>query len=326
MTTELKPIEIYSEFRSQLKELKEFNDSLTFDYEDGEDNKAARSHIYKLKQTRAALDKARKAEKAASLEYGRRVDSEAKGIAEQITAMIDVHQVPIDEVEQRDNARKAVHEERLAQLRALGTPTNERRWSDQLRASLEDAKELAALDWEEYADLAEVAAANTIGALGIAIALAVDVEAKDAELEQLRKEAAEREALDAEREAKEAAEKEARAQAERDKQARIEDNERKARQAKEVGENARRVKQEREEREERIRKETEARLKREAAAEAARKEKAEERRKANAKHVTKTKAEASKALVLAAEIDTVLADKLVELIAADAIAHVELKL
>lgn len=319
MTTELKPIEIYSEFRSQLKELKEFNDSLTFDYEDGEDNKAARSHIYKLKQTRAALDKARKAEKAASLEYGRRVDSEAKGIAEQITAMIDVHQVPIDEVEQRDNARKAVHEERLAQLRALGTPTNERRWSDQLRASLEDAKELAALDWEEYADLAEVAAANTIGALGIAIALAVDVEAKDAELEQLRKEAAEREA-------KEAAEKGARAQAERDKQARIEDNERKARQAKEAEENARRVKQEREEREERIRKETEARLKREAAADADRKKKAEERRKANAKHVTKTKAEASKALVLAAEIDTVLADKLVELIAADAIAHVELKL
>lgn len=312
------PIKVYAEFRTELAELGKLNKSLKFDYEDPTENKEARSHVHKLRKTRAALDRARKAEKASSLEYGRRVDSEAHEIADQITAMIDAHQGPIDEIERREEARMAKHAERLEQLRALGTPTNEPRSAAQLCEHIDEVDELAALEWEEYAELAEKAAADAREYLRGVLESERERVARDAELAQLRKDAADREAKDAaDREARERKEREAREAVEAEKRAAAEA-------------------EEREKREEKIRVDTESRVKREAAEaqakrerkaadELAKQERIEQRRRENEKHVTKVKAEAAGALVLAADVDSVSADKIIGLIEAGAIPHVEIK-
>lgn len=115
------PLAVYDPFRAQLAELGAHNKSLVFDYETPSGNKEARSHIYKLRQVKAALDKARTAEKAASLEYGRRVDGEAKSIHEQIEGMISVHQKPLDEIETREKERIEKHQQTIAAIQAVIT-------------------------------------------------------------------------------------------------------------------------------------------------------------------------------------------------------------
>ena len=71
-------IAVYDEFRGQLSELRDANAKTVFDYEDPKGNKDARSHVYKLRQTKSAVEMARKEEKAESLAYGRRVDEQAQ--------------------------------------------------------------------------------------------------------------------------------------------------------------------------------------------------------------------------------------------------------
>ncbi len=104
-------IAVYNEFRAQLSELSSANESIVFDYESASGNKEARSHVYKLRQTKSAVEKARKQEKASSLEYGRTVDAEAKSISSEIESMISVHQKPLDEIEQREKDRIAAHKD-----------------------------------------------------------------------------------------------------------------------------------------------------------------------------------------------------------------------
>lgn len=102
-------IAVYDPFRTQLVEFKELNDSVVFNLETKKGMKDAKSHIYKLAQTKSGIEKARVKEKSASLIYGRLVDSEAKDIVAQVDEMIEVHKTPIDEIEQREKDRIAKH-------------------------------------------------------------------------------------------------------------------------------------------------------------------------------------------------------------------------
>ena len=100
---------VYNEFRARVAELQREESSLVFDYASKEGEKAARSHIYKLRQTKAPVDAARRAEKAASLEYGRKVDAEGNAIIDMIDAMIERHATPLREQEQREAERVRTH-------------------------------------------------------------------------------------------------------------------------------------------------------------------------------------------------------------------------
>lgn len=205
-------IAVYSEFRAQLATLDAENRSLVFDYEDQKGNKAARSHIHKLRRTKSAVDAARKAEKAASLEYGRRVDAEAKEIIGQIENMIEVHATPIREIEEREEARKADILRRVGILCSYSEiPVTLS--SVELRERLD---ELEAIEIDEsYAESMAVATTHKregIEHLTAAIEAAEKREAEAAELERLRAEADERERK--EREERIAAEAAAKAEAE----------------------------------------------------------------------------------------------------------------
>jgi colicin import membrane protein len=98
-------ITAFSEFEFQLAELKKDNSSLQFDYQDAKGNKEARSHIYKLRQTKSALESARKIAKEKALAYGKRVDTKAKEISAEIEGMIEVHAAPLKEIEEKEAAR-----------------------------------------------------------------------------------------------------------------------------------------------------------------------------------------------------------------------------
>ena len=188
---------VYNEFRAKLAELQRENDSLVFDYATVGGEKAARSHVYKLRQTKTPVEKARKDEKAASLEYGRKVDAEGKAIIDAIDAMIERHAAPLREKEQREAQRIEQHRLIIDYIRNIQGDASQP--SEFLAAQ---CKALAAVvvdeSLEEFRDEAAIAYAERSTALQAAYHAAVKREQEEAELAALRAEKAARDKADAE--------------------------------------------------------------------------------------------------------------------------------
>lgn len=285
--TETKPDQLdalvpYSELRANIEALKTENAGLSFDYEDPKGNKAARSHVAGLRKLKADVERKRKALKADALAYGRRVDGIAKELTGEVEDMIAVHEGPLKEIEQREEARKEALRERLAELAM----------PEEIIADSNTAREIAVRiadieideSWQEFKAEAETLKAATLAALKQRFDELKKQEDDAAELERLRKEAAEREEKDRiEREAREAAEKQRREEEERkqreeqirkaaEEKARREAEEKAEAEGKAAEEAAERKRQEEQAERERI--EAEAEAKRQAE-EAKRKEEAE---------------------------------------------------
>jgi colicin import membrane protein len=201
MTTEIldaqtTQVAAYQPFYGELAKLEQDNAALVFQYETPKGNKEARSHVFSLRKTKGALEKVRKEAKAESLRIGRAIDSEAAEIEARIEAMITVHQLEIDRVEQIEKDRIAALDARMNEIELLklhgGT-------SIEYRAEIErvQAIEIGA-DWQEYMARATTAKAAMLEQLAKHFADAEQREAEAAELAILRADA------------------EARAQAERD--------------------------------------------------------------------------------------------------------------
>lgn len=289
-------IAVYDPFIAQLVQLRQFNQSITFDYEDPKGNKEARSHIYKLRQTKSAVENARKAEKQASLEYGRRVDAEAKEIIGEIEEMIEVHATPIREIEEREKQRVAALAERVDWFAEM-VP-------DEQADSTDLAERLALVkstpvdeSFEEMEVLAARTKLDTIEKLEALHSSAAKREADAAELERLRREQAERE----EREREDRIRREAAEQAQRQAEARAQAE------AKAAAAKAERERQEQEHRElqlklekeqaERRADEADRRAKEELAAKQRAENEARRKREENQRHRTKINNQAIKALV-----------------------------
>ena len=215
-------IAVYNKFRSQLEALRESNSAAVFDYESKEGNKEARSHVYKLRQTKTAVDAARKKEKKESLEYGRRVDAEAKEIIGAIEEMIEIHAKPLDEIEQRDLDRIAAHRERIAEIKDLGSDVSN---MDYTAEQLQNRRDALWNDypinssWEEFELEAARAKDEGITSLDAQIERRAKYEAEQAELAKLRAEQEAREKAQREEELKRQAAEQARVDAERAAQA-----------------------------------------------------------------------------------------------------------
>lgn len=209
---------VYQSYRESLAAMKEENAALVFDYESKDGAKEAKSHIRGIRSVKGALEKARKAAKAAALEYGRRVDAEAKEIEAELDAMIEVHERPLKEIEERE-ARRRQEAERQTAHYATAHALRMGETSESIRARLqavEDDKPLAEIHGEAI-DEANAAWATAVAALQAAADLAEKQEAEAAELARLREEAARREAEDrarAEEEARREREEQIRAEAE----------------------------------------------------------------------------------------------------------------
>lgn len=180
----------YKPFYAQLAELESNNTALVFDYESKKGNKEARSHVFGLRKSSAELERTRVAAKAESLKKGRLIDSEAKEISARITAMIDVHQVKIDEIEKRETDRVAALNARLISIGSHGIDAIS---SGEIKFSIAALESLAINDsWQEFTADAAKAKDCRLQELRNAMAMAEKREAEAAELERLRTEAAAR--------------------------------------------------------------------------------------------------------------------------------------
>lgn len=263
-------IAVYDEFLAQLAELREHNAKLLFDYEDPEGNKEARSHVHKLRRTKAAVDKARQAEKAASLEYGRQVDAQAKEIIGEIEAMIEVHAKPLAEIEEREKARVAAHMGRIEDMRSCAAAAgNGVLASERLRSMLADVKAVDHATFEEFDGEAARVKDESVRALEGHLAAAEKREAEAAELERLRAEAAERTRLEREEAIRREATVTAQREAETAARAERESGERRELELRLAAERAEREKVEAESRAANAAAEAERRVKREAEEKAA---------------------------------------------------------
>lgn len=172
-------------FYAQLAELEKDNSALAFNYESKQGNKEARSHVNKLRLTSGALERTRVAEKAESLRIGRAIDSEAKEIKVRIEAMIDVHQVKLDEIEQREKDRIAAIRERLdalAIVHADADAANLRFHIETLEAVSIDEK------WAEFVVEAKQVKDAALAKHSELLDTRIKADAEAAELERLRAE------------------------------------------------------------------------------------------------------------------------------------------
>lgn len=185
---QLATIEVYRPFHDQIVSLKKYDAEQVFNYADPDGNKAARSHVHKLRQTRAAIDKARKEAKQESLDLGRRIDAEAKTLEAEVTPLIERHEKEIKAIEDAAFARESKFNGALQELRLLGLTEN---------CSAADLRDnLAELDsfamdqetWAEYLTAANTAKAVSHSAILAAIPVAEKREAEAAELAALRAE------------------------------------------------------------------------------------------------------------------------------------------
>jgi len=233
------PLAVYSEFRQQLEQLKEDNKTVVFNYETPEGSKEARSHIYTLRKTKGAVDKARKAEKAESLRYGRLVDSEAKELVSEIDTMIEVHAAPLREIDEREAERIEQHKDHIEGMHQVsgqterqdGTPLN----SEELREAYSYVSGIDFLTFEEFAEQAAEVREQALHILTRRINERKQYEEEQAELVRLRREAEAREAREAEeRKKREKADREERIRKEGEARARQEAEEKAARERQEA--------------------------------------------------------------------------------------------
>lgn len=182
-------VKAYEPFYAELAKLESDNASLVFDYESKKGNKEARSHVNALRATKGALERARKEAKEESLRIGRAVDSEAKEINGRIEAMIGVHQVKLDEIEQREKNRIAAHQEQLDALTVIHTGSTVKEYKFHI-ATLE----AVVIDdsWQEFAVEAAKARDASLAEHRRLLAAQELADAEAAELAKLRAEAAER--------------------------------------------------------------------------------------------------------------------------------------
>lgn len=320
-------IAVYDEFRSQLSTIKAENESIVFDYEDPKDNKAARSHIYKLRQTKSAVEKARKQEKAASLEYGRAVDAQAKEIVGEIESMIDVHQKPISEIEQREKDRIEKHQNHIEGMREVANqsehPDGVQLNSAEYQQALSYLESIKIDDsWDEFVAEAAKTKDDCIATVKQKLDSRLKYEAEQEELSRLRKEAEEREQKEREeaiaREAEERAKKVAEESAKREKEL----AEKRELELKLAAERAEREKQEASRRAEVAEKEAEEKAKREVEEEKARAEEESRKREENKRHCAKINNQAAKCLVDECELSEDSAKKIVKAIAQKKIKNV----
>lgn len=201
----------YQPFYAQLAKLESDNEAIVFDYESRQGNKEARSHINTLRLTKGALERTRKSAKEDSLRIGRAVDSEAKEINTRIEAMITVHQVKIDEIEQREKDRVLALQMRLDEL----TMVNSGMTADYYRSRIAVIEEVAiGDDWQEFIADASRAKDKSLTECRRLLAERNKQDADAADLERLRKESVDRAQKDREEAIAKAAGERAKADAE----------------------------------------------------------------------------------------------------------------
>lgn len=178
----------YQPLLPQLEEVRKLNSSLVFDYANKESNKAARSHIAKLRTTKSAIEKARKEEKVESLAYGKKVDLEAERLSIIVEEMIKMHDEPLQAWEKEEADRRKNIEDRIA-IMHVPIEYVVGRSSTDLEIRLSQILDINVdVGFDELAPMAKKIKSESVDYLNMSIGIARQREADAAELDRFRKE------------------------------------------------------------------------------------------------------------------------------------------
>jgi hypothetical protein len=190
--------DVFADFYKQLEEAKKVNEQTVFQYETPAGNKAARSHVYKLRQSKSALATAHKKAKAKPLEFSRALDSEKKKLISEIEEMISVHELPLKEIEDREKERITDIQTMIDNIQFAGfnddLSTYKVNTSAEFKVIYDEIFDMViGEDFAEFKTVAFEAKDGTLKRLLEKIAELKKSEDEAAELDRLRKESAERE-------------------------------------------------------------------------------------------------------------------------------------
>jgi colicin import membrane protein len=198
----------YNEFRNQVAELTKTNQATIFDYESDKGEKDARSYVYKLRQSKSAIDKKRKELCEDLIARKKLIDGNAKQLIEAVDTMIDVHMKPLEEKAEREAKRKASIDAAFVELNNFAHVTGN---SESIQKAIDDLIVYNMGVFQERREEAENLLSDIKKNLYIALDDVKYREAKEAEYERIRiEQQAELEALrkaQSERNAKDAADK-----------------------------------------------------------------------------------------------------------------------
>lgn len=103
---------VFDPVKAEIAKYKAMNEEIIFDYEDPQDNKDARSHIFALRKIKTKIAGIHKTAKAEALVFCKKLDGKKREYTSDVEEMISVHATPIKEIEQREE------QERLAKIEA----------------------------------------------------------------------------------------------------------------------------------------------------------------------------------------------------------------
>ena len=178
------------EIESQVSEAVRNDSALSFNYDEKEGNKLARSHLFSLRKTRAVVESARKAAKAYALNYGRKVDEVAAKIREPLEAAILRHEEPIDKIDAIKKAESDRLEKMLSDLKELLTAKS----GESLAEITNRINKIEKIDYASYGIMEIIASAlveQNRAELRSALERAKEQHVHALELIELRKQAAE---------------------------------------------------------------------------------------------------------------------------------------
>lgn len=161
-----------------------------FDYEDPHEAKQARSWIARLRAIRGGIERARKNAKAVHLERGRAIDNAAKVLEATVANLIEPHQLELDAIKAREEARIAAHRSVLDFINSLSQNVQS---SADATARLVQLEDIDTSGLEEFAVAARNRKAEAIEELSEIHNKLKQQEDERAELEALRRDKEERE-------------------------------------------------------------------------------------------------------------------------------------
>ena len=183
MSTELA---VFNEVKAEIEKYKIENKKLVFDYGTMDGEKQARSHIFKVRKTKKIVTDIHKTGKAKAKAVCDAYDKEKRDLLADIEEMIDYHDAPLREIEQRKIAaalkkleeekaeQKRIDDEKLAELERRETEAkakeaelkekedaiNAEANRIQQQKDIEEAKRVAAEEAKKQAEQDAINAAN----------------------------------------------------------------------------------------------------------------------------------------------------------------------
>lgn len=168
--------------------------------EDGRKEIAALAR--KIARSKTFIDDVGKTYNARLKALPKEVDAERKRVWDALESLQAEIRKPLTEWEEKEKARVQAHKDALSAMEDLAR-FNDMPTTEQIKANLSQLEALSLRDWEENAEFAATVAVDLINSLNVRLAASEKADKERAELEKLRAEAAQREAAEAARLAKE---------------------------------------------------------------------------------------------------------------------------